>query len=75
MCFKKEMEISYISEKNMGKTCNENVPYFCVEFKFSAGLVALKQLGIKEVSWQKSLDVRINFIINSRQRLFPRMGL
>lgn len=54
MCFEKAMEIGYISEKTMGKICNEIDPYFCAEFKFSAGLVALKQLSIKEISWQKS---------------------
>lgn len=54
MCFEKEVEISYITEKNMEKICNESDPYFCAEFKFSAGFVALKQLGIKEISWQKS---------------------
>lgn len=27
---------------------------FVLSFKFSAGLAALKQLAVKEVSWQKS---------------------
>lgn len=42
MCCEEEMEISYISEKH-GEICNESDPYFCDEFKFRAGLVALKQ--------------------------------
>lgn len=48
------MEISYISEKTWEKSVMRVVLIFCAEFKFSAGLAALKQLGIKEVSWQKS---------------------
>lgn len=34
---------SAISQRNMGTICNESDPYFCDEFKFRAGLVALKQ--------------------------------
>lgn len=34
---------SAISQRKHGKICNESDPYFRDEFKFSAGLVALKQ--------------------------------
>lgn len=54
MCFEKEMEISCISEKTWQKSVMRGILIFVLSFKFSAGLVAQKQLGIKEASWQKS---------------------
>lgn len=58
---RKKWRSGYISEKAWEKSVMRVVLIFVLSFKFSAGLVALKQLRIKEVSWQKSFGCENQF--------------